>query len=153
MNTISIDSILVDYVNTEITISDIFIDNCSFQEMLKKTFSTAFSKGRFKEFFIPILGRDSTDKLNFGKELYSNLIPNENEQVITPIYGCHDDCCVYLFLKISNKNNTIFWEGIGRNSNYIFDKQVSKDSIDWLPDFTPYQFEINNYKKIINQLN
>jgi hypothetical protein len=153
MNIISIDKIVVDYANSKVSISDIFIDGCSFQEILKSTFTNEFSIGRFKEFFMPILGLNFSDKLEFEDDAFSNLIPKENQTFISPVYGCNDDCCVYVFLKISNKNNTIFWEGIGRNSNYIFDKEVSKNSIDWLSDFTHYQFEMNNYKKIINQLN
>jgi hypothetical protein len=152
MNIISIDKIVVDYANSKVSISDIFIDGCSFQKILKSTFTNEFSTGRFKEFFMPILGLNFFDKLEFGDDSFSNLVPKENQTLISPIYGCNDDCCVYIFLKISNKNNTIIWESIGRNSNFIFDKDVVKNNIDWLPNFEKLYFELKNYKTVINKL-
>ncbi len=152
MNILSINTLSVDYANSKVSISDIFIDGMSFQNFLKTNFKNEFSKGRFKEFFMPILGQDFFDKIDFGHDIFSSLVPNNNETLITPIYGCHDNCCVYIFLKISNKDNIIVWENIGRNSNYIFDKDVVKNNIDWLLNFEKLYFELNNYKTVINKL-
>jgi hypothetical protein len=152
MNKLSIGKITVDYAKTKVSISDIFIDGCSLQELLKSTFTNNFAVGRFKEFFMPILGLNFSDKIDFGQDRFSSLIPNNNETLITPLYGCHDNCCVYLFLEISNKNNTIVWENIGRNSNFIFDKEVVKNDVDWLPNFEKLYFDIENYKTVINKL-
>ncbi len=152
MNVISIDKILVDYANSKVLISDIFIDGISFQEILKSTFGNEFSKGRFKEFFTPILGLKFSHTLEFGNNRFNNLIPEENQHLITPIYGCYDDCCIYVFLKISNSNDIITWENIGRNSNFIFDKEVNKNDIDWLLGFKKLYFNIENYKNVINKL-
>lgn len=152
MNKISIEKVNVKYANENISISDIFIDGTSFQKNLKTNFKDEFSKGRFKEFFLPIIGMDFLDKIDFGHDIFSRLVPNTNETLITPLYGCHDNCCIYIFLKISNKNNTIIWENIGRNSNFIFDKEVTKNDIDWLTNFDKLFFDVKNYKTVINKL-
>jgi hypothetical protein len=152
MNIISIDKIVVDYANSKVSISDIFIDGYSLQEILKTTFEKEFSKGRFKEFFMPVLGLDFSKKLEFGKDSFTNLIPHKNQSVITPIYGCHDDCCIYVFVQVSRKQNIIVWEKIGRNSNFIFDKDSIKNEIEWLDVFKEYHFDIENYKTVINKI-
>ena len=64
MNKISIEKVNVKYANENISISDLFIDGYSLQEILKSTFKKEFSKGRFKEFFVPILGIDFSSKLS-----------------------------------------------------------------------------------------
>jgi hypothetical protein len=152
MNKISIEKVNVKYANENISISDLFIDGYSLQEILKSTFESEFSKGRFKEFFVPVLGLDFSNKLDFDNDSLTNLIPHKNQSVITPIYGCHDDCCLYVFIQVSRKENTIIWDKIGRNSNFIFDKDSKKNEIEWLKLSKEYHFDLENYKTVINKL-
>ena len=152
MNKISIEKVNVKYANENISISDLFIDGYSLQEILKSTFKKEFSKGRFKEFFVPILGIDFSSKLESDNDSFTNLLPHKNQSVITPIYGCHDDCCLYVFIQVSRKDNIIIWNKIGRNSNFIFDKDSINNEIEWLDLFKEYHFDIENYKTVINKL-
>jgi hypothetical protein len=152
MNNLSIENINIIYAKSEVKISDLFIDGYSFQETLKSKYKKQFEKGRFKDFFLPILGRDFSEKIDIPNKKISLKIPEEGEMLITPIYGCLDDCCVYVFAKVSRKNNLVYWTEIGRNARYVFD-EAKKNDIIWLPNLLCYVFEINNYNKVINQLN
>lgn len=152
MNRISLDRISVNYALSEILISDYFIDQRSMQQGLKTTYHTAFKKGRFKEFFMPILGRKIEDKLNFEDPSITTGIPIDNHTVITPIYGCPDACCIYLFAKVRRVKETISWIEIGKNKMFM-PKDVSGENIEWLPGFSPLRFDMKEYRNIIAGLN
>ena len=46
----------------------------------------------------------------------------KNEVLITAIYGYHDLCCIYLFTKVSFENAIVYWNDIGINNNFAFEK-------------------------------
>lgn len=106
--------------DTDIDILDYCIDGRSLQETLKARYVPEFQHGRFREFWLPILGRsDCAEKIN-GQQQQQQIcinIPHEHgKEIITPLYGCHDNCCIYLFVKVCRKNdNIILWNKIGRN--------------------------------------
>ena len=152
MNQLSLQNIKVNYANKEVTISDYFVDQYSLQEQLKEDYLEAFEKGRFKEFFLPVLGQRFIEKLDVQDERISSRVPENQETLITPIYGCHDDCCVYIFAEVSRKDDLVYWNAIGRNKTFL-KKDNLNTNIDWLPDFSPFCFSISNYNKIMNQLN
>ena len=152
MNQLSLQPLKVNYSNTEIFISDYFVDDSSLQMQLRHNYKQAFELGRFKELFLPILGRNFADKLDFQNDKISKRIPEIEETLITPIYGCHDDCCVYIFAKTSRKDSRIFWDAFGRNKTYT-EQNESPSHIEWLPHLKPLEFNIDNYSEIINTLN
>lgn len=155
--------------DTDIDILDYCIDGRSLQETLKARYVPEFQHGRFREFWLPILGRsDCAEKIN-GQQQQQQIcinIPHEHgKEIITPLYGCHDNCCIYLFVKVCRKNdNIILWNKIGRNMEYIknnnnenhdednHDNTDNNNNIAWLPDFEPILFDFQNYQNIRNQL-
>jgi len=152
MNQLSLQPLKVNYSNTEIFISDYFVDDRSLQKELRYTYKQAFKEGRFKELFMPILGQNFSNKLDFQNDKISERIPEDNETLIAPIYGCHDDCCIYIFAEVTRNGNHIFWNLFGRNKKFVH-KEDSALNILWLPQFKPLQFNINNYSALINTLN
>jgi len=152
MNQLSLQPLKVNYSNTEIFISDYFVDHSSLQKQLRYTYKQDFKEGRFKELFMPILGRNFSNKLDFQNDKISEIIPEDDETLIAPIYGCHDNCCIYIFAEVSRKGDYIFWNLLGRNKKYV-NEDDSALNILWLPQFKPLQFNINNYSDIVNALN
>ena len=152
MNQLSLNTITVDYATEKVSVSDYFIDQYSLQEQLKDDYKEAFAQGRFKEFLVPVLGREFSDKLDFQEDSMSTRLPDDNESLITPIYGCHDNCCIYVFAEVSRQEDFVYWNTIGRNKMYLKNDE-STSNIDWLPHFKPLKFNISNYKTIINTIN
>lgn len=152
MNQLNLQSLKVNYSNTEVYISDYFVDKSSLQNQLKDAYRTDLNKGRFKEFYLPILGQDIHDKLSFQDPSVSTDIPADKHTVISPIYGCHDNCCIYLFAKVSRYKDQVFWKAIGKNKTYMT-QAVSEENIQWLPHFSPLVFTLKDYQNIIKQLN
>ncbi len=131
---------------------DIFINEKPFQNIIKKQYPNHFNHGRFAETFLPILGRDFPNKRKPKDDHVSGFIPENFESLITPIYGCIDNCCVYLYLKLKKKNEVIIWEEFGKNTNFIFDKEINKNSIEWFSIQPNYHFKTNNYINLIKEL-
>lgn len=78
---------------------------------------------RFTDFF-QLLGGTPMFKQDIGIDFkFINELPKEkNEVLITAIYGYHDQCCIYLFTKVSFENAIVYWNDIGINNNFAFEK-------------------------------
>ena len=107
MNRLTIQNTSIKHAgDTDIQISDYFIDGRSLQKTLKskESYGTLFQYGRFKEFFLPILGNIDYGEYDYNEKGAGTIkVPNKNKEVITPLYGCHDNCCIYVFVKVCRK--------------------------------------------------
>ena len=83
----------------------------------------------------------------------TNFELNNNESHILPLYGCHDSCCIYIYLKLLRSDDTIIWNQFGRNTDFVKDDAVNNVSLDWLCSPSHFKFEVNNYKQIFETLN
>ena len=89
--------------------------------------------------------------------------PKNNEKVITPSCGCHDNYCVCVFVKACGKNDSIiYWNGIGRSKRHARHdnsdgnndhKDDDDENISCLPDFESLSFELEHYQIMLNELN
>ena len=132
---------------SEVKVDDVFINELSLQQTLKSNYTALFSEGRFKHYFILYLGRSISDIYHSKDEFLQSPLPEDGETHIAPLYGCADACCVYLYVKVTRKQELIYWEGIGRNTAFInpsIDNNTDK-GIEWLPDFEPLTFDLNSY--------
>jgi len=59
----------------------------------------------------------------------------ESLTVIAPIYGCHDNCCVYLFAEIEYTEAQVKWLRIAQDSSYLGLKENEMGPLVWLNDF------------------
>jgi|TARA_B100000767_G_scaffold14638_1_gene13992 hypothetical protein len=138
--------------NKEALYKDIFIDDTSFQDLLKENYQKEFSEGRFKEVFIPCLIGSRENSIDIDALRVENFLPTSGKKLILPVYGCQDGCCVYVYILISIKNNHIVWEKVGRNNAYVRDQKNSKEKIEWLTNFKSLQFNDIDYKNALHQL-
>ena len=81
--------------------------------------------------------------------LLSFVCKKKSENSIVPLYGCSDNCCDYVFIKIKTNNKQVIWGNLGRNSEYIFPKKETNNGIEWIKNFNPISFSKNNYNSII----
>lgn len=146
---LSIQKISYPLDQAEIMIDDVFINNISLQKTLKKKHSALFAQGRFKEFFILYLGRTFSDIYHSKKEYLNSALPHEGETHITPLYGCADSCCVYLYVKVRRSGTHIYWEAIGRNTAFVHPSHKEENAVDWLPSFEPLVFDFKTYHSFL----
>jgi hypothetical protein len=152
MNTIGIDKIEIQYAKSLVSIKDIFVDGHSLQKSIKIQSPEYFSMGRLNESFSPVLGRGDLEGLDVYDHIFSHLIPKENEACVMPLYGCHDGCCLYVFVRVLRKDDVITWGGIGLNASFLPENNLLEDNIKWLIEFEDYNFDITNYREAINLL-
>lgn len=151
-NTITLRSISITIASSTVEVADIFIDGYYLQQTLKANYDVAFSKGRYREPFLIYMGRMTSDNHLIGDTLLEKPIPSENETTVAALYGCTDGCCVYLYVKVSRKENCIRWEQIGRNAEFIVNANKEKHQIEWLHSFQPLVFDFETYDLLIQKL-
>ena len=98
------------------------------------------------------LGRMTSDNHLIDYSLLEKPVPNENETTVAALYGCTDGCCVYLYVKVSRKENCIRWEQIGRNADFIVNANSEEHQIEWLPSFQPLAFDFESYGLLVQKL-
>lgn len=118
---------------------DLFINGRFFQDELKNTYPEDFTKGRYREEFMPIIlpkphSFDSQKSLNL-----TNLLP---------IYGCQDDCCIYLYANCKYEQHKISWMGIAQDSYYFGSVRTTHHHLHWLPNFKPLHFKRENFEHL-----
>ena len=136
---LSLEKISIKIFDSEFFIDDVFINKKSFQDYLKLTFKNEFSSGRFKKPFMLRLERNFKSKTDSKESIVNSVL-----------YGCTDNCCDYVYVKIKSNSNYIIWEKIGRNAEYIFPKK-NNNKIEWLDNFVPISFSIANYNLVLNK--
>ena len=146
INNITRKKITTTIANAQVSVDDVFIDGHSLQDALKKSHKALFSKGRFQHFFLLYLGETLKDIYHSKEEFLQSPIPEEGATSISPLYGCTDGCCVYLYIKVRRDNKHIYWENIGRNIAFINPSQKQKDGIELLPSFQPLIFNFSTYQ-------
>jgi hypothetical protein len=151
INTISRQKVTKIIATSEVAVDDIFIDGTSLQETLKQNYSTLFSKGRFKNLLIVYLGTTLTDIYHSNEAFLQAAIPEEGATNITPLYGCADSCCVYLYVIVRRSGAHIYWEAIGRNTAFVHPSQKEENAIDWLPSFEPLVFDFDTYNSFFKK--
>lgn len=154
VNSIVLNKITISIASTKVDINDLFVDGRSFQNLLKTEYKNLFSTGRFKEPFILYLEKELKNIYHSPANFIKPGIPDINSTKISPLYGCADGCCVYVYLQIKHIQNYIYWEKIGRNTNFISNSsQKNKKPIKWITDFKPIIFDKGRYTKITQKLN
>lgn len=131
-----------------IQVADLFVDGFSISQHLKERYPDAFASGRFKELMIPVLFGGFDDKEKEAAYIKAYM-PHGTTNTITPLYHCHDGCCLYIYVEIERKNDCIVWKRIGRNALYTIKKA---NEIDWLPDFEGFSFPLPAYTSFIASL-
>ncbi|MCP4882235.1 MAG: hypothetical protein GY908_00440 [Flavobacteriales bacterium] len=119
---------------------DIYVDGMPFQASLKKRYPLEFSTGRYREEFIPRL-MSKWNNINHSSEI-------QNLNIIAPIYGCHDNCCMYLFAEIEYTDAEVKWLRIAQDSNHLGIKNNEMEPLVWLNDFKNLVFDKSEYQKI-----
>ncbi len=117
--------------NAQALYKDLFINGCFFQDQLKNTYPEEFTKGRYREEFMPIT-HPKPHPFDFRNSLKSTSL--------LPVYGCQDDCCIYLYDKCKFENNTVSWIGIRQDSYYFDPLKTRHHQLQWLPNFKPLHF-------------
>ncbi len=72
----------------------------------------------------------------------------QNLNIIAPIYGCHDNCCMYLFAEIEYTDAEVKWLRIAQDSNHLGIKNNEMEPLVWLNDFKNLVFDKSEYQKI-----
>lgn len=125
--------------DTSALYKDIYIDGKSFQQSLKKWYPSEFSKGRYKEEFMPrIVSKESK------QHHHSDHI---NHNIITPIYGCQDNCCMYVFAEIEYSEAQVKWLRIAQDSAYLGAKDNELEPLVWLQNFKNLVFDKDEYER------
>ena len=121
---------------------DLFIDGKPFQQYLKKMYPLEFSRGRFSEEFMPRI----TSKGNNN----SQHSDSRDFNMIVPIYGCQDNCCLYLFVEIEYTKSQVKWLRIAQDSGYIGINESEQEPLVWLNGFKNLVFDKSQYERIFN---
>ncbi|NRB82882.1 MAG: hypothetical protein HRU49_03780 [Winogradskyella sp.] len=148
---LSVRKVAYPIAQSQVMVDDIFIDGISLQKTLKTDYNELFAKGRFKESFILYLGRTLSDLYHSKDKFLQSPLPIEGQTHISPLYGCADSCCVYLYVKVTRQQSIVHWKQIGRNTAFL--NASSDTNIEWLTKFEPLKFNLTNYKTIIQILN
>ncbi|MGI9530157.1 hypothetical protein [Lutimonas sp.] len=121
---------------------DIYVDGVPFQASLKKRYPLEFSTGRYKEEFLPrfMSKRNNTNHAS----------DSQNLKMIAPIYGCQDNCCMYLFAEIEYTDSQVKWLRIGQDSAYLGTSEREQEPLVWLNGFNNLVFDKNEYERIFN---
>lgn len=121
---------------------DIYIDGASLQETLKTRYPLEFSQGRFKEEFIP--------RLHYKSSRTHASDGDSTKSVITPIYGCLDGCCSYLYTEIEYTESVVKWLGVAQDSQYLGAIDDEAEPLIWLTDFTNLVFDKSQYQQVLD---
>ena len=124
------------------TFKEVYIGGSSFQKSLKHKYPLEFSKGRYREEFIPRLNATVTDR--------SHSADVKSHAVIAPIYGCMDGCCVYLFAEIEYTKTQVKWVRIAQDSCYFGIERSEQEPLVWLNGFENLVFDRGDYEDIFN---
>jgi hypothetical protein len=128
--------------DTSALYKDIYIDGKSFQQSLKKWYPSEFSKGRYKEEFMP--------KISSKRNSISHFSDLQTHKMIAPVYGCMDNCCIYLFAEIECTSSKIKWLRIAQDSGYFSFDRGEEGPLIWLENFEKLEFDRNKYERVIN---
>lgn len=128
--------------NKEAIYKDIYIDGRPFQKSLKNKYPSEFSRGRYKEEFIP--------RIVVNKSKIDQSSGTRNSNVIAPIYGCHDNCCMYLFVEIEFTNEQVKWLRIAQDSAYLGKESSEMEPLVWLNGFKNLVFDKVEYERTFN---
>ena len=120
---------------------DIMVNNKPLQALLKQSYRAEFSQGRYRELFIPILR---------SKAHLFEQQSNNTESVITPIYGCQDDCCIYVYVELLRENTSIVWQRFAIDSYYFGENRSQTHQLVWLKKQADYCFQIDSYAQVFN---
>ena len=119
---------------------DIYVDGKPFQESLKNRYPLEFSKGRYGEEFIP--------RIAINQNKIDQSSGKRNSNVIAPIYGCHDNCCMYLFAEIEYTEEQVKWLRIAQDSAYLGNESSEMEPLVWLNGFKNLVFDKSEYQQI-----
>ena len=118
---------------------DLVINGRFFQDELRTNFPEDFAKGRYREEFMPI-----THSKSHPFDSYKSLDTN----YLLPVYGCQDDCCIYIYADCKFENKTISWMGIAQDSFYFGPLKTTNHHLHWLTNFKPLHFKRKDFEHI-----
>ena len=121
---------------------DIMVNDKPLQALLKQSYQVEFSQGRYRELFMPIL---------LGKAHPFEQQSNIADTVINPIYGCQDDCCIYVYVSLTRSDNQVRWGGCAIDSYYMGAQRSEDHALIWLQNFTPMCFAVSDYDLIFKK--
>jgi len=121
---------------------DLYIDGKPFQQSLKKMYPSEFSRGRYAEEFIPRIISKANNNSNSSDSKHFNMI--------VPIYGCQNNCCMYLFAEIEYTESQVKWLRIAQDSGYIGSKESEQEPLVWLNGFENLIFDKSDYDQVFN---
>lgn len=122
---------------------DLFIDGSPFQEYLRQRFPKEFSRGRYREEFVPRLFSNVGDQ--------SIPLNARSNSFIAPVYGCLDGCCAYLFAEIEYSESQVKWLRIAQDSSYLgTDKSEEQEPLLWLKGFQNLIFDKKDYDQVFS---
>lgn len=125
--------------NAQALYKDLLVNGMFLQDELKTAYPDAFSKGRYRDEFIPV-----TPSKAHPFESQKSLNPTG----LLPVYGCQDDCCIYLYANCKFENNTVIWIGIAQDSYYFGPLKTMHHQLQWLPNFKPFHFNKEDFENL-----
>lgn len=121
---------------------DLYIDGKPFQQSLKKLYPSEFSQGRYSEEFISRIMSKGNNTSHYSD--------SKNFNMIAPIYGCQDNCCMYLFAEIEYTKSQVKWLRVAQDSVYMGTKENEQQPLVWLNGFKNLVFDKSEYERIFN---
>ena len=118
---------------------DWFVNGCFFQDSLKQRYADAFSLGRYKHEFIPIRRRKASP--------FDALACNAAVGYL-PLYGCQDDCCIYIYAKVAYAQHQLIWLGLAQDRYYFGSQKTVNHQLSWLPGFEPLTFQRQSFEQL-----
>lgn len=126
------------------------IDDEAIDEILEKEYPDNFYKG-----LVPTI--NSWMENNKEREVvWNRILPLENEVKNAPILMCPDDCdfsCTIIIAQIENKGDRILWNKIGLDQTkfeYNYPNGIGTN-IKWFESIPKYEFDIIEYKNVVNE--
>jgi len=86
--------------------------------------------------------------------VWNRILPNQGEKTICPILMCPDDAdfsCTLIVAEIENTGKTIIWNKLGMDNTDEVEPEKIGSTVDWLDKVDSLEFNISEYKNMLNR--